>query len=48
MRADVTQSPQQPGIWTYDEKRAAKSKKKGPKRPMREMYDEDEDEAIEE
>lgn len=40
-----TQTIQAPGIWHYDEKRAAKGKKKGgPKRPMREMYDEDEDE----
>lgn len=38
------QNTQQPGIWIYDEKRAQKSKKKGgPKRPMREYYDEDED-----
>ncbi|HTE19368.1 MAG TPA: hypothetical protein VK689_13420 [Armatimonadota bacterium] len=38
------QSPQTPGIWSYDEKRAAKGKKKtGPKRPMREYDDEDED-----
>lgn len=37
------QSPQTPGIWSYDEKRAQKAKKKaGPKRPMR-GYDEDED-----
>lgn len=37
------QSPQTPGIWAYDEKRAQKAKKKsGPKRPMR-GYDEDED-----
>lgn len=40
----------QPGLWHYDEKRAQKSKKKGgPKRPMREYYDEDEgDEFLEE
>jgi len=40
------QSPQQPGIWSYDEKRAQKGKTKkkgGPKRPMREMYNEDDD-----
>ena len=37
------QSPSQPGIWSFDEKRAAKSKKKtGPKR-VREMYDEDDE-----
>jgi hypothetical protein len=40
-----TQSPQQPGIWHYDEKRAAKTRKKGPKRPIRDYGDEDEDEA---
>jgi hypothetical protein len=41
----------QPGFWHYDEKRAQKSKKKGgPKRPMREYYDDDEggDEFLEE
>jgi hypothetical protein len=44
-----TQLQGTPGIWQYDEKRAQKSKKKGtPKRPMREMYDEDEDEFLEE
>jgi hypothetical protein len=37
----------QPGIWHYDEKRAQKAKKKGaPKRPMREYYDEGEDEDL--
>lgn len=37
----------QAGVWHYDEKRAQKSKKKGgPKRPMREYYDEDEDEDL--
>jgi hypothetical protein len=44
-----TQNPQQPGIWSFDEKRAAKTrgkKKGGPRRPMREM-DEDEDEEFE-
>ena len=39
-----TQTPNQPGIWHFDEKRASKPKKKGgPKRPMREFYDGDED-----
>ena len=38
------QSPQQPGFWHYDEKRAAKAKKKGgPKRPMRDMIDDEDD-----
>jgi hypothetical protein len=42
-----TQSPQRPGIWAYDEKRAQKAKKKsGPKR-IRE-YDDDEDLFVEE
>ena len=44
-----SQNSQQPGIWTYDEKRAAKTKGKkkgGPRRPMRE-YDDDEDEEFE-
>jgi hypothetical protein len=36
------QSPQQPGIWSYDEKRAAKPKKKGAPKRVRE-YDEDDD-----
>jgi hypothetical protein len=42
-----SQPPQQPGLWHFDEKRAAKGKKKGPKRPMREMYEEGEDEELE-
>ncbi len=45
-----TQNPQEPGIWHYDEKRAQKTKGKkkgGPRRPMREMYEEDEDEEFE-
>lgn len=45
-----SQNPQEPGIWSYDEKRAQKvkgKKKGGPRRPMREMYDEDEDEEFE-
>lgn len=44
------QNPQEPGIWSYDEKRAQKTKGKkkgGPRRPMREVYDEDEDEEFE-
>ena len=37
----------QAGLWHYDEKRAQKSKKKGgPKRPMREYYDESEDDDL--
>jgi hypothetical protein len=43
-----TQTPQEPGIWHYDEKRAAKGKgkgkKAGPRRPMREYEDEGDDE----
>jgi hypothetical protein len=39
------QAPQQSGLWSYDEKRATKTRgKKGPKRPMREVYDEDDEE----
>ncbi|MCC2669737.1 MAG: hypothetical protein K0Q72_2208, partial [Armatimonadetes bacterium] len=37
----------QPGVWQYDEKRAQKAKKKGaPKRPIREYYDESEDDDL--
>jgi len=41
-----TQAPSQPGYWFYDEKRAAKAtrKKGGPRRPMREMLDDEDDE----
>ncbi len=44
------QSPQTPGIWSYDEKRAAKGKGKkkgGPRRPARDYEDEDDDEEFE-
>jgi hypothetical protein len=37
------QSPSQPGIWSFDEKRAAKAKKKGAPKRQREMYDEDDE-----
>ncbi len=39
------QNPQMPGIWTFDEKRAQKTKRRaGPRRPAREAYaDDDED-----
>lgn len=45
------QNPQQPGIWSFDEKRAAKGKGKkkgGPRRPVRELYEEEEEDFIEE
>jgi hypothetical protein len=43
------QSPSHPGIWSYDEKRAAKAqKKKAPKRPIRTIDDEDDDLLLEE
>lgn len=40
-----TQTPANPGIWIYDEKRAQKAQKRkgGPKRPMRGMYDDEDD-----
>jgi len=43
-----TQQQAAPGIWSYDEKRATKLQKKkgGPKRPMREAYDDEEDDDL--
>ena len=45
----ASQKTARPGMWTYDEKRAAKAtrKKGGPRRPMREYEDEDQDIEIE-
>lgn len=41
------QSPQTPGLWSYDEKRAQKPKKKGAPKRVRDYDDEDEFEEIE-